>query len=496
MAIQFHLNDRPVVATPDDPHQSLLEWLRQSGLTGAKEGCAEGECGTCAVAVLRAGRSGEAEYQSINSCLLPLASLHGQRVLSVEGIAEPDGRLHPVQAAMVQGAGSQCGYCTPGFVVSLFCEYLRPGRDEYDPEGISGNLCRCTGYRPIVDVAKALPPVTQPVAQPQQIETPPSQVAPVQVPSAQAPADRHLLQLRAPLAPLGNLSYTAGGRRFLRPTSLADALASAQQYPEASWLAGGTDLMVYRNQRGTAWPALISLDAVEELKEFRVEPQQIVIGAGVNLSRLETLVHAQPELALLAQLLPLFSSRLIRNRATLGGNLGTASPIGDGPPVLLALDAQITLASSSGLRQLALKDYFLGYRETALAPGELIVSVQLPLPLPRWQRFYKVSKRSLDDISSVACAFGLDVDPTGQVTRLRVACGGVAATPLRALQIEHAALGRAWDRETCEWLSSELQGLGTPQDVHRASAAYRRVMLGKLAEKFVEETRTMKGEAA
>jgi xanthine dehydrogenase small subunit len=460
MALRFRLNDKAEVAEPSDPHQSLLEWLRQSGKTGAKEGCAEGECGACAVAVLRPDAAGRPRYETINSCLLPLGCVDGQSVFSVEGLADADGSLHPVQAAMVERGGSQCGYCTPGFVVSLFCEYYRPDRAGYDPESISGNLCRCTGYRPIVDVARALPPV---------------------------PAeDRHSLRLRAPLPAPESLNYAASGRHFLRPVKLAEAFELRARFPEATWIAGGTDLMVYRNQRFDRWQTLISLDAIAELKCLGFTASEIVLGAGVPLAHLESILHQERPgvLPLFEQVLPLFSSRLIRNRATLGGNLGTASPIGDTPPVLLALDAELTLASARGSRRIPLVDFFLGYRKTALAPDELIQSVHLPLPSPRFQRFYKVSKRVLDDISSVAGAFALDLDDAGNIERLRMAFGGVAATPIRASAIEQAAVGRPWAPETLAWLVQELDVLGTPLNDHRASAAYRRAMLKKLAEKF------------
>jgi xanthine dehydrogenase small subunit len=464
MPFRFRLNDKDEVAAPADPHQSLLEWLRQSGRTGSKEGCAEGECGACAVAVIRCDAEGRARYETINSCLLPLGCVDGHAVMTVEGLAEPDGTLHPVQKAMVDGAGSQCGYCTPGFVVSLFCEYYRPDREGYDPEAISGNLCRCTGYRPIVDVARALP------------------VAPAE--------DAHHARLRTSLPVARDVDYGVGERHFFRPATLPEALDVASRFPDARWIAGGTDLMVYRAQRYERWPALISLDGIAELLRVDFGEREIAIGAGVRLAHLEAILHRDRRGAvpLFEQLLPLFSSRLIRNRATLGGNLGTASPIGDTPPALLALDAELTLVSARGTRRVALVDFFLGYRKTALAQGELIASVHLPLPLPRRQRFYKVSKRVLDDISSVAGAFALDLDAQGNIARLRVAFGGVAATPLRPKHVEDAAVGRPWNVATRDWLAGELAGVGTPMTDHRASAAYRRAMLGKLTEKFWEDT--------
>ncbi len=452
MAVRFVLNGERVEVDGDDPHVTLLQWLRASGRTGSKEGCAEGECGACAVAVVRADARGRVRFESVNSCLVPLAAADGETVVTVEGVAARDGTLHPVQRAMVDAGGSQCGYCTPGFVVSLFCEFYRPGRLDFDPESIGGNLCRCTGYRPITDAGRALP----------------------------APAADDLRVPKA--APLLGAVESA---RFARPTSLEMLWRFLAERPGAVPIAGGTDLMVYANQRYQRFPALISLQALPELRSFSVEPTEICIGAALTLTEIEeNLGHDVP---MLSQLWPLFSSRLIRNRATLGGNLVTASPIGDSPPALLALDAEVTLAGPRGERRLPLAQFFTGYRKTALVPEEIVVSVHLPRPLPAVQRFYKVSKRVLDDISTVAAAFALDLTADGRVERLRLCYGGVAATPIRAHTAEALAIGQPWNRETVAAIVAELAHLGSPIDDHRGSAAYRRAMVGRLLEKFLAE---------
>ena len=462
MGVRFVLNGRAVDAAGVGSHVSLLQWLRAQGLCGTKEGCAEGECGACAVALLKSepGEPGS-HFEAVNSCLLPLAALSGREVVTVEGVAEPDGSLHPVQAAMVAAGGSQCGYCTPGFVVSLFCEYYRPGRAEFDPESISGNLCRCTGYRPIAEVAGALP-----------------------APSAH---DARLLQLRARAPALAASESGSPAARFFRPATLAEAFALFAAHPGALAIAGGTDLMVYANQRYQRFPALVSLEALAELQELSITETELVLGAAVPLGRIEQALHAT-DAALLRQLLPLFSSRLIRNRATLGGNLGTASPIGDSAPALLALGAQIELVSQQGSRGLPLAEFFLGYRQTALAPGELIRALHIARPLPKFQRFYKVSKRALDDISTVAGAFALTLNGDRKVTRFGVGLGGVAATPLPAPSLERLALGKPWNETTLALLLDEAARLGTPQSDLRGSAAYRRAMVGKLLERFFWES--------
>jgi xanthine dehydrogenase small subunit len=273
----------------------------------------------------------------------------------------------------------------------------------------------------------------------------------------------------------------------LRPTTL-DALFRARAgHPEATWIAGGTDLMVEVNQRHRRFDALIAIGGVAELRRFAVTQEELVLGAGLTLSELEQHLRAHAAPALLSALWPLFSSRLIRNRATLGGNLGTASPIGDAAPCLLALDARLTLVSPRGERSLPLGDFFRGYRQTARADDELIMSVHIPLPSPAQQRFYKVSKRKLDDISTVAGAFALSLRE-GRIETLRVAYGGVAATPLYAHQLADIAQGRVWDDETLQLLLAALEPLATPLSDQRGSAAYRKAMMGRLLEKFWVET--------
>jgi xanthine dehydrogenase small subunit len=484
MTVRFTLNGTSVQVDRVDPHMTLLAWLRSSGRTGSKEGCAEGECGACAVALLRPDAFGHAQLAAVNSCLLPLPTLDGQSVVTVEGVApgadavrlcvSPGAdavRLHPVQEAMVEHAGSQCGYCTPGFVVSMYCEYYRRDRSGYDPEAIAGNLCRCTGYRPIIDAARSL--------------------------AAPRPDDPVVRTLGTAPPSLRVLQHETAGRVFLRPTSFAELFGYHSQFPEATLIAGGTDLMVYANQRHQRFDCLIALDALPELRRFECTPREISIGAGLPLTHVEALLeHAcASDAPVLAQLWPLFSSRLIRNRATLGGNLATASPIGDSLPVWLALDAQLALVSATGERRVPVSEFFTGYRQTALAAGELIASVHVPRPTPRIQRFYKASKRALDDISTVAAAFALDLTSDGSVERLRIAYGGIAATPLRATAVEQLALGKPWDRTTMARLLAELAQLGTPMADFRGSAEYRRALIGRLFEKFFAETASL-AEAA
>jgi xanthine dehydrogenase small subunit len=478
--IRFLLNGAPHVVQGADPNETLLAHLRTAGLTGTKEGCAEGECGACAVALVARGPGGETRYEAVNACLLLLAAVHGREVITVEGVARA-GAMHPCQAEMACAGGSQCGYCTPGFVVSLFAEYYRASEGALDPESIEGNLCRCTGYRPIREAAERLATIRTKERR-------------------EDAADPHRARLSAAAPDLGTLELTAAAngasaRRFVRPTSLEAATAALARDPSLVPIAGGTDLVVEINQRLRRFDGLLSLEAVPELRRWSLDETHLVIGAGVPLAEIEERLHHDAALGealpVLRTLLPLFSSRLIRTRGTLGGNLGTASPIGDGPPVLLALGAEVVLARHDGStvqrRTVPLETYFLDYRKTALAKGELIVEVQIPRPFPAIQRFYKVSKRRADDISTVAAAFALDRDASGTITRARLAYGGVASTPKRATDAEAALVGRPLSRATIDEAKRAADRALSPIDDHRGTARYRRAMIGRLLDRLLDE---------
>lgn len=460
MSIRFRLNGRDVEASSVDPHEPLLHFLRARGLTGTKEGCAEGECGACAVAVVRKGPDGKTRYVPINACLVLTPAVHGLELLSVEGVAS-DEALHPVQLAMVEHGGSQCGFCTPGFVVSLFAEYYREGREpgDYDPESIGGNLCRCTGYRPIRD---ALVSLRKP-----------------------GDDDPHLRRLATEAPAPAALSYEAEGVGFERPADLASLFAILERHPKAKLVSGGTDVVVEVNHRDARFETFVALDAVPELRGIVETDDAITIGAGEPLAAIEEALHGK--IPLLDELWPLFSSRLIRNRATLGGNLGNASPIGDSPPALLALDAEVVLASKAGERTLPLDGFFTGYRATVLAPGEILRAVRIPKPLPTIQRFYKVSKRVMDDISTVAGAFALSLADDGSVAKARLAYGGVAATPTRAKAAEAALVGHRFDEAAVRMIRPLLARAFTPMSDHRGSSAYRSAMVTSLVEKLAFE---------
>jgi xanthine dehydrogenase small subunit len=367
---------------------------------------------------------------------------------------------------MVAHGGSQCGYCTPGFVMSLFAEHYRPGRDGADDEALVGNLCRCTGYLPIRAAARSLG-----------------------VPTADDP---FLERLRRPGPGPAPVSYAAAGGRFDRPGRLAEVIALLEAHPEAQFVAGATDLALEVTKRFRRFPVLIALDAVSELQAIRHDGDGWELGAGATLSRIEEEVGGA--LPALGQMLTLFASRQIRNRATLGGNLVTASPIGDLAPVLLALDAEVRLAGPLGERQLPLADFFTEYRWTALLPGELLVSVRIPrAPAPGAIRCaahaYKVAKSPRADISTVAAAFALHLDARGRVVRARLGYGGVAKTPVLARGAEAALEGRVWDPAAVEAGRRALAEEFQPISDLRGSAGYRRLLVANLLERFFEDTR-------
>jgi xanthine dehydrogenase small subunit len=477
--------ERPVVDI--EPHVTALDWLRDQGLTGAKEGCAEGECGACSIMVARPADEGRTQWTALNACLVPVLALDGQELVTAEGLGKP-GALHPVQREMADRGGSQCGYCTPGFICSMAAEYYRPDRippsptdvdpssngeraadHEHGPNGfdlhaLSGNLCRCTGYRPIRDAAYAL-------------GRPPED-------------DAFALRCAAPAPAAPATRVRVGDAEFVRPADLAGAVALLAERPDATVIAGCTDWGVEVNLRGARAPFVVAVDQLPELRTFEVGSSEIELGAALTLSEAERLLDGR--IPLLDQLWPQFASRLIRNGATLGGNLGTASPIGDAPPALLALEATIVLAGPGGDREVALADYFTGYRQTVKQPGELIRAVRIPLPLAPTVAFHKIAKRRFDDISSAAVAFAVEV-VAGTVDRVTIGLGGVAATPLRATATEDALRGRPWTTDTVRQAAAVLGREGTPIDDHRASAAFRAAMLEQSLLKFYAESGVPEG---
>ena len=469
-SIAFVLNGERVEVRGASTHTTLLDWLRSSGRVGTKCGCNEGDCGACTVALLDTDRAGRPAWRAINSCIALLPMFAGRELVTVEGVADADGTLHPVQSAMVRHYGSQCGYCTPGIVMSMFEGYYR--EDLREPwqiaDQLCGNLCRCTGYRPIRDAAR--------------------EVLLCDGCPKKPGCDGHSQRLQGDPPALEPWSYAHGPESFARPGSLAELLSLLRGDPGARLIAGGTEIGVEINKQQSRCERLISTEAVPELRAIREEPAAWHLGAAAALTAVEEAVgHEYPALG---KMLWRFGFRQLRNRATLGGSLATASPIGDASPVLLALGAELRLASEEhGERTVALDAFFTGYRRSALRPGEIIRTVILPRQRADegrvWRtEFYKVSKRREMDISAVSAAFHVELGPQEVVTRARLAFGGVAASPARARQAEQAVIGQTLLRSR-EAVLAALAAEFSPISDRRGSAEYRRGIIAGFWEKFV-----------
>jgi xanthine dehydrogenase molybdopterin binding subunit/xanthine dehydrogenase small subunit len=459
------------------PRTSLLDWLRESGLTGTKEGCAEGDCGACTVSLVDRDAHGRPTYRAINSCIALLPMFAGREIVTVEGLAL-DGALHPAQEVMVRHYGSQCGYCTPGFVMSL-----HEGAHRADMGGcakiadqLCGNLCRCTGYRAIRDAACEL--FRAQSGKDAQAAAAGDSGPPLEGHGPPCPPAPDVTLDIPPLA------YEAAAGKFLRPASLAELLALRAAHPEAALVAGATEIGVEINKKGRAFPFLISVEAVEELRECRATADEWRLGAAATLTHIEDALAG--EYPSFAQMLRVFASRQIRSRATLGGNLVTASPIGDSAPVLLSLGASVELLSAArGARRVPLEDFFTGYRQTALAPDEILAAVCIPRAVAAHRvAFLKVSKRREMDIAIVSGAFRLDVDETGIVRDARLAFGGVAASPALAREAGEWLVGCAWNDAAIDGAADILAKTFSPISDARGSAEYRALLVASLWRKF------------
>lgn len=447
-----------------DPTETVLDYLRGVEVRcGTKEGCAEGDCGACTVVVGELGADGGVQYRAVNSCILFVPMLDGRELITVESLADKDGTLHPVQQAMVDCHGSQCGFCTPGFVMSIYGLWLdgQPANRDQVNDAIAGNLCRCTGYRPIVDAA-------------------------LSVCSTPRPARDGSAALLADIRPDDMLSYGEGDRRFFAPTSLAECAELYQAHPDALLVAGGTDVGLWVNKQFRHIKTMIYLGQVPELNGIATVDGTLMIGAAApHADALETLEAFEPDLG---PLMRRFGSAQIRNSGTMGGNVANASPIGDTPPVLLALDATLVLRRGEVERLMPIDQFFLGYRKTALAKGEFITRILIPAAqVGRQFRCYKISKRVDQDISAVCGAFAVRLD-AGRVADIRIAFGGMAERPKRAAKAEASLLGGDWSEPAISAAISALAEDFQPLSDQRASAAYRLLVAGNLLRKFHLET--------
>ena len=435
--IAFLLNGTPVRVADQPPTRTLLDWLREDrGLTGTKEGCNEGDCGACTVMVTDADGA-----KALNACILFLPQLHGKAIRTIEGIVGPKGELHPVQEAMITHHGSQCGFCTPGFIVSMATAHLNGATDHDDQ--LAGNLCRCTGYAPIIRAAEVA-------------------------------ADRPVPIWMKTDAGFLSAHVSSGVRGQTAPGAFQprDSDELAHWYlanPDATLIAGATDVGLWVTKQLRDLAPIAFLNGVTDLQHIEQSGGQLHIGAGVTITAL--LEAMRPLHPSFAELLRRYSSVQVRNAATIGGNIANGSPIGDGPPALIALGATLHLRRGDTMRMLPLEDFFLAYRKQDRQPGEFVAGVSVPASAPNL-RCYKLSKRFDQDISAVCGCFNLTVE-TGTITAARIAFGGMAGIPKRAGATEAALRDQPWTLATAKAAAAAMTRDFTPLSDMRASAAYR-----------------------
>jgi xanthine dehydrogenase small subunit len=478
--IRFLLNGAPVEVTGLAPQTTLLEYLRDArGLMGTKEGCAEGDCGACTI-VMAERRHGRLAWQPINACIRPLPSVDGKAVFTVESLRSDGAALHPVQQAMVECHGSQCGFCTPGFVMSLFALYKTrrsPSRSAVC-DALSGNLCRCTGYRPIVDAAARM----------YELPPPDDWRAPGVADDGSAvvtAAEQRLDDALGALAREQPLHYEAQGQRWYAPHTLDELTAACGAHPDARIVAGATDIGLWITKQQRQLGDLVHVGDVDALRTIARSDSELVIGAAASLGEaFDALDESFPELH---EVWVRFASPPIRASGTLGGNVANGSPIGDSMPALIALDARVVLARTGGVRELPLEAFYLGYQKNAREPGEVVAAIRVPARAPGLLlRAYKISKRYDQDISALFACFALQLEGE-RIVAARIGCGGVAPVPARARATEAALVGQSWQREVVEAAAGTLAAEFSPIDDARASAAYRRHVLGNLLRRAWHE---------
>ncbi|WP_171174773.1 xanthine dehydrogenase small subunit [Ruegeria sp. HKCCD8929] len=455
MDITFLLNGETVDLAGVDPTATLLDWLREErGLTGTKEGCNEGDCGACTVMV-----TDEDGAKALNACILFLPQLHGKAVRTVEGASGPGGQMHPVQKAMVEHHGSQCGFCTPGFVMSMVASHTN-GATDHDTQ-LAGNLCRCTGYAPIIRAAQAV----EGTPVPDWIET-----------------DKSFLLPEISRGQVEDRGAEPPSSRFL-PRN-ADELAEIYAaHPDATLVAGATDVGLWVTKQLRDLDPVIFLSGCEDLKEIVITEDTMRFGAMVDMNRMGDALNDQhPSYA---EMIRRYASVQVRHAATVGGNIANGSPIGDNPPALIALGATLHLRKGDTRRDLPLEDFFIDYGKQDLHPGEFVETVSFPRQADRL-KCYKLSKRFDQDISAVCGCFNITISD-GTVSEARIAFGGMAGIPKRASTVEAALIGKPWSTETVQAAVPAFGADFTPLTDMRASAEYRLETAKAMLERYFAE---------
>ena len=470
-AIRFLLNDEEVTLTDVPPDRTLLDWLRlERRLRGSKEGCAEGDCGACTVLVGRMAGD-EIVYESVTACIRFMGSLNATHVVTIEHLKGKNGVLHPVQQAMVDHHGSQCGFCTPGIVMSLYGLWMRepdPSRAAIE-KALQGNLCRCTGYAPIIRVGQAISSYGRPEGDPLRAER---------------------LAVRETLLALQDgkrIEIGAGEEKIFIPPTLDDFAALYQTHPDARIVAGSTDVGLWVTKFMRRIGPVIFIAHLPELRRIAENDSAVRFYAGVSYS--EALPAIAANFPQLGQLWNRLAGEQVRNMGTIGGNIANGSPIGDTPPPFIALGAKLSLRRGEHRREIKLEDYFLAYGKQDRQPGEFVESVTVPL-LPAGEKFavYKLSKRREEDISALCGAFRVFINDAGVVGMARIAFGGMAATPKRARAVEAALEGRPWNMASIEAALPAFAEDYQPISDMRASSAYRLLAAQNLLKRFFLET--------
>lgn len=453
------------------PDMSLLHYLRHLRFTGVKEGCGEGDCGACTVVIVSV-KDSKLEYKAINSCLLLLPMVHGCQVITVEHLSRKEEgllQLHPVQQALVEKHGSQCGYCTPGIVMSLFALWksgLKPDEDIIKNR-LSGNLCRCTGYQPIIDAYMSI-------------------VHPEGKDLFSDSADKIIWVLNHISDESKDIEIHKADVHYMKPMSLESALLLRKKHPDALILGGATDVAVAMNKHKLSIKKCIDISGLLELRSVSNENNILKLGSGISVEELgKACISFFPAMQKMTHL---FGSHQIRNLATVAGNIGSASPIGDLPPVLMAAGCSIELSSATSKRRMLLEEFISGYHATELKDDELITAILIPPGNGSVIKSYKVSKRKDVDISTVSAGFNINLDQNNTVQEIHLFYGGMAATTLRAAKAEEFLGGKEWTEETVGAAAMIIRKEFEPISDARSGANARRIMAGNLLIRFWEET--------